>query len=281
MSRAFQIHGVDRNTMASTSPIAELLLVAPEKVGLLYAARETPAYIWQTVKNPVLWEFDLWSWPAADGRGRGVWGLKGEAPRLRPPLLQDHGRADARQGPGHEEVPQAAAHLLQVPELSSGPCGRGGWRRGGEWGFRQYFSFDLTHKKHQTKMLMRLLRVNLIESLKWFILLLCGCCCLFGISIFLKLEFATETHFNLRIKLTVTSVFTPEGQTCLWMFDCLRILESIRSEKYYLTYSLFFFLSLSPVKMYLKRNCILLFKMIKWTGFWQHLIVWNGIIDVV
>ncbi|XP_059206182.1 coiled-coil domain-containing protein 106b [Centropristis striata] len=32
MSRAFQIHGVDRNTMASTSPIAELLLVAPEKL---------------------------------------------------------------------------------------------------------------------------------------------------------------------------------------------------------------------------------------------------------
>ncbi|XP_071399454.1 coiled-coil domain-containing protein 106-like [Centroberyx affinis] len=32
MSRAFQIHGVDRNTMASTSPIAELLLVAPDKV---------------------------------------------------------------------------------------------------------------------------------------------------------------------------------------------------------------------------------------------------------
>ncbi|XP_034561566.1 coiled-coil domain-containing protein 106-like [Notolabrus celidotus] len=32
MSRAFQIHGVDRNTMASTSPIAEILLVAPEKV---------------------------------------------------------------------------------------------------------------------------------------------------------------------------------------------------------------------------------------------------------
>ncbi|XP_040045588.2 coiled-coil domain-containing protein 106 isoform X1 [Gasterosteus aculeatus] len=32
MSRAFQIHGVDRNTMASTSPIAELLLMAPEKV---------------------------------------------------------------------------------------------------------------------------------------------------------------------------------------------------------------------------------------------------------
>ncbi|XP_019961274.1 coiled-coil domain-containing protein 106-like [Paralichthys olivaceus] len=32
MSRAFQIHGVDRNTMASTSPVAELLLVAPEKV---------------------------------------------------------------------------------------------------------------------------------------------------------------------------------------------------------------------------------------------------------
>ncbi|KAM4631451.1 coiled-coil domain-containing protein 106-like [Polymixia lowei] len=32
MSKAFQIHGVDRNTMASTSPIAELLLVAPEKV---------------------------------------------------------------------------------------------------------------------------------------------------------------------------------------------------------------------------------------------------------
>lgn len=35
MSRAFQIHGVDRNTMASTSPIAELLLVAPEKVRML------------------------------------------------------------------------------------------------------------------------------------------------------------------------------------------------------------------------------------------------------
>uniref|UniRef100_A0A8C5DQ79 Coiled-coil domain containing 106b n=1 Tax=Gouania willdenowi TaxID=441366 RepID=A0A8C5DQ79_GOUWI len=32
MSRAFQIHGVDRNTMASTSPIAEMLLVAPEKL---------------------------------------------------------------------------------------------------------------------------------------------------------------------------------------------------------------------------------------------------------
>ncbi|XP_038827619.1 coiled-coil domain-containing protein 106-like isoform X4 [Salvelinus namaycush] len=32
MSKAFQVHRVDRNTMASTSPIAELLLVAPEKV---------------------------------------------------------------------------------------------------------------------------------------------------------------------------------------------------------------------------------------------------------
>ncbi|KAK1804858.1 hypothetical protein P4O66_019116 [Electrophorus voltai] len=32
MSRAFQVHGVDRNTVASTTPIAELLLVAPEKV---------------------------------------------------------------------------------------------------------------------------------------------------------------------------------------------------------------------------------------------------------
>ncbi|XP_030226640.1 coiled-coil domain-containing protein 106a isoform X3 [Gadus morhua] len=32
MSKAFQIHGVDRNTIASTTPIAELLLVAPEKV---------------------------------------------------------------------------------------------------------------------------------------------------------------------------------------------------------------------------------------------------------
>uniref|UniRef100_H3CJE2 Coiled-coil domain containing 106b n=1 Tax=Tetraodon nigroviridis TaxID=99883 RepID=H3CJE2_TETNG len=43
MSRAFQIHGVDRNTMASTSPIAELLLVAPEKmaeVGEFEASRE-------------------------------------------------------------------------------------------------------------------------------------------------------------------------------------------------------------------------------------------------
>ncbi|XP_028834444.1 coiled-coil domain-containing protein 106a [Denticeps clupeoides] len=32
MSKAFQIHGVDRNTVASTTPIAELMLVAPEKV---------------------------------------------------------------------------------------------------------------------------------------------------------------------------------------------------------------------------------------------------------
>lgn len=32
MTKAFQIHGVDRNTVASTTPIAELLLVAPEKV---------------------------------------------------------------------------------------------------------------------------------------------------------------------------------------------------------------------------------------------------------
>ncbi|XP_061597616.1 coiled-coil domain-containing protein 106-like [Cololabis saira] len=43
MSRAFQIHGVDRNTMASTSPIAELLLVAPDKlteVGEFEASKE-------------------------------------------------------------------------------------------------------------------------------------------------------------------------------------------------------------------------------------------------
>ncbi|TRY86475.1 hypothetical protein DNTS_001098 [Danionella cerebrum] len=33
MSKAFQVHGIDRNTVASTTPIAELLLVAPEKVG--------------------------------------------------------------------------------------------------------------------------------------------------------------------------------------------------------------------------------------------------------
>lgn len=32
MSRAFQVHAVDRNTVASTTPIAELLLVAPEKI---------------------------------------------------------------------------------------------------------------------------------------------------------------------------------------------------------------------------------------------------------
>lgn len=32
MSRAFQVHGVDRNTVASTTPIAEMLLVAPEKM---------------------------------------------------------------------------------------------------------------------------------------------------------------------------------------------------------------------------------------------------------
>ncbi|KAK1895720.1 Coiled-coil domain containing protein 106 [Dissostichus eleginoides] len=35
MSKAFQIHGVDRNTVASTTPIAEMLLVAPEKVAEL------------------------------------------------------------------------------------------------------------------------------------------------------------------------------------------------------------------------------------------------------
>ncbi|XP_049587686.1 coiled-coil domain-containing protein 106 [Syngnathus scovelli] len=35
MSKAFQIHGVDRNTVASTTPIAELLLVAPEKVAVV------------------------------------------------------------------------------------------------------------------------------------------------------------------------------------------------------------------------------------------------------
>ncbi|XP_072303346.1 coiled-coil domain-containing protein 106b [Eucyclogobius newberryi] len=43
MSRAFQVHGVDRNTMASTSPIAELLLIAPEKmaeVGEFEASKE-------------------------------------------------------------------------------------------------------------------------------------------------------------------------------------------------------------------------------------------------
>lgn len=45
MSRAFQIHGVDRNTMASTSPIAELLLVAPEKVETL----QTPIFFLITV----------------------------------------------------------------------------------------------------------------------------------------------------------------------------------------------------------------------------------------
>uniref|UniRef100_H3AGC2 Coiled-coil domain containing 106 n=1 Tax=Latimeria chalumnae TaxID=7897 RepID=H3AGC2_LATCH len=32
MSRAFEYHGVDRNTVALTTPIAELLIVAPEKV---------------------------------------------------------------------------------------------------------------------------------------------------------------------------------------------------------------------------------------------------------
>ncbi|KAK6468664.1 coiled-coil domain-containing protein 106-like isoform X1 [Huso huso] len=32
MTKAFQHHGVDRNTVASTTPIAELLLVAPEKI---------------------------------------------------------------------------------------------------------------------------------------------------------------------------------------------------------------------------------------------------------
>ncbi|XP_077432512.1 coiled-coil domain-containing protein 106a isoform X2 [Vanacampus margaritifer] len=35
MSKAFQIHGVDRNTVASTTPIAEMLLVAPEKVAVV------------------------------------------------------------------------------------------------------------------------------------------------------------------------------------------------------------------------------------------------------
>ncbi|XP_057690007.1 coiled-coil domain-containing protein 106a [Corythoichthys intestinalis] len=35
MSKAFQIHGVDRNTVASTTPIAELMLAAPEKVAVV------------------------------------------------------------------------------------------------------------------------------------------------------------------------------------------------------------------------------------------------------
>ena len=59
----------------------------------------------------------LW-WSPAGGRGRGVRGIQGEAFGLRPAVLQDHGRADARQGPGHEEDSQAAADLLQVQKLS-------------------------------------------------------------------------------------------------------------------------------------------------------------------
>lgn len=52
------------------------------------------------------------------GRSRRVRGVQGEAAGLRPPMLQDHGRADSRQGSDLEEDPQAAAHLLQVPTLS-------------------------------------------------------------------------------------------------------------------------------------------------------------------
>lgn len=53
----------------------------------------------------------------AGGRGRGVRGLEGEASGLRPAVLQDHGRADARHGPVHEEDSQAAAHLLPIQKL--------------------------------------------------------------------------------------------------------------------------------------------------------------------
>lgn len=55
----------------------------------------------------------------ADGGGRGVWGVEGEASGLRPTVLQDHGRGDARQGPEHEEDSQAAADLLQVQKLTN------------------------------------------------------------------------------------------------------------------------------------------------------------------
>lgn len=35
-------------------------------------------------------------------------------------MLQNHGRADACQGPDHEEDSQAAANLLQVQKLKAG-----------------------------------------------------------------------------------------------------------------------------------------------------------------
>lgn len=60
----------------------------------------------------------VWRSPAG-GRGRGVRGVEGEASGLRPAVLQDHGRADARQSPDHEEDPQAAADLLQVQKLTN------------------------------------------------------------------------------------------------------------------------------------------------------------------
>lgn len=127
MSRAFQIHGVDRNTMASTSPIAELLLVAPEKVWTLCAARKTTnhtlfrcSFHYRASRFSVHVSY-IWCAPHTSPAGSGGWrvrGVEGEASGLRPALLQDHGRPDARQSPDHEEDSQAAADLLPVQKLN-------------------------------------------------------------------------------------------------------------------------------------------------------------------
>lgn len=96
MSKAFQLHGVDRNTVASTTPIAELLLVAPEKVAevgefdpskeklLDYARRcytaldeETLSRVQALKKNnlllPISYRFRHWG-----EKDRGMWSVCGQ-----------------------------------------------------------------------------------------------------------------------------------------------------------------------------------------------------------
>lgn len=74
---------------------------------------------------------------------------------------------------------------------------------------------------------MRLLRVNVTETLFkeiYFVTVAAAVIgyCLFGIRIFLKLQFDTETHINLRIKLTVTSVSHLRVKNSL-AFGCLTV----------------------------------------------------------
>ena len=81
MSKAFQVHGINRNTVASTTPIAELL-VAPEKL-------------------PEVGEFDPSKEKLLDYAR----------------LLQGIGQGFAGQSAGPEEEQPPPAHLLPIQEL--------------------------------------------------------------------------------------------------------------------------------------------------------------------